>query len=296
MTEKKRILILGKNNISINCTKFLLKEDRVQVVGCCPNNNDNGKDSWQKSLYKYCDEKNIEIIKFEKIKSKFSLNILKKMNLDFIFSFQYDQIISQEVIDIPRNGAINLHFSPLPKYRGVYPIAWALINNEKKYGVTLHYMDPGIDTGDIISQKMFNIDTIKNARELYNKCESVGTKIFKKSLNTLLDGSIGGTPQDNSKGVYYSKGSIDFNKCNIDFNNSTLMLYNWIRAMIFPPLQFPKFQFNGYWLEVRDANPIYRKNKFEKPGTIVYSENGKFLFSTQDCYIELITTKYEKGK
>ena len=208
---------------------------------------------------------------------------------DFIFSFQYDQIINQEVIDVPKYGAINLHFSPLPKYRGVSPIAWALINNEKTYGVTLHYMDPGIDTGDIISQELFEIESIKNARELYDKCEELGTILFKKSLKKLLNGNFKRVAQDNSEGIYYSKNSIDFNKSEIEFNKSTFMLYNWIRAFIFPPFQFPKFQYNGKWVEVCAVKPIYNKNKFEKPGSLINNNSGKFLFSTQDCYIELIT-------
>lgn len=289
MGEKKRVLVLGKNNISIECTNVLLKENRVQVVGCCPNNNDEGKDGWQKSFYTFCKEKDIKIFRFKKIRSENSLKILKSLNLDFIFSFQYDQIISQEVINIPRLGAINLHFSPLPKYRGVAPIAWALINGENEYGVTLHYMDPGIDTGDIISQTNFEIDSIKNARELYNKCEDDGKTLFTDSLVKLLYGNNQRIPQDNTKAIYYPNGSLNFDECEINFKKSTYMLYNWIRAFIFPPFQYPIFQYEEKWKKVVEAYPIYNKNKFEKPSSLVKRNNNQFVFSTQDCYIELKT-------
>ena len=74
-----------------------------------------------------------------------------------------------------------------------------------------------------------------------------------------------------------------------------MMLYNWIRAFIFPPFQFPKFKFDGKWMEVSHASPIYKKNKFEKPGTLVNKDNEKFIFSTQDCYIELSAKIIKKG-
>ena len=282
-------MVLGKNNIAIECTKELLKKNRVQVVGCCPNNNDDGKDKWQRSFYKFCNEKAIKIFRFNKIKSIKSLNILKGLNLDFIFSFQYDQIINQKIIDVPKLGAINLHFSPLPKYRGVSPIAWALISGENEFGVTLHYMDPGVDTGDIISQKNFEIDSIKNARELYNKCEDIGKTLFKDSLEKLLDGNNKRNPQENTKAIYYPNGSINFENCKINFKKSTYMLYNWIRAFIFPPFQYPIFQYEKKWKKVVEVYPIYKKNKFEKPGTLVKINDNKFVFSTQDCYIELKT-------
>ena len=165
---KLRALVLGKNNIAIECTRILMNDSRIDIVGCSPNNSDDMNDGWQRSLWKFCGQNNIKIVRFNRIRSNDSIGKLKFMNLDFIFSFQYDQIISQEVINSAKLGAINLHFSPLPKYRGVSPIAWALINGEKEYGVTLHFMDPGIDTGDIISQSKFNIESIKNARELYD--------------------------------------------------------------------------------------------------------------------------------
>jgi methionyl-tRNA formyltransferase len=283
----KRVMIFGKNNIAIECTKILLKKDGVQVVGCCPNNNDKGEDGWQKSFMRFCDEKKIAIFRFKDIRSNDSLNFFKKMDLDFIFSFQYDQIIGQEVIDVFGKGAVNLHFSPLPKYRGVSPIAWALINGEDSYGVTMHYIDPGIDTGDIIAQTNFKIDSVKNARELYSKCERTGVELFKNTIDKLLNDSNERAPQSNIKAIYYPNGSIDFNKCEIDFNKSTYMLNNWIRAFIFPPFQYPVFKHDGRLKKVVRAYPVYNKNKFERPGSLVTISDKKFMFSTNDSYIEL---------
>ena len=77
--NENRVLVLGKNNIAIECTKVLLNQNRVQLIGCSPNNNDEGTDGWQKSFYKFCNEKDIKIFRFKKIRSENSLKIKKKI-------------------------------------------------------------------------------------------------------------------------------------------------------------------------------------------------------------------------
>jgi methionyl-tRNA formyltransferase len=284
----KRVMVFGKNNLAIECTRILLNKTSVEVVGCCPNNNDSGEDGWQKSFAKFCDEKNIEIFQFESIKSHDSLNHLKKMTLDLIFSFQYDQIIGQEVLDVFAEGAVNLHFSPLPRYRGVSPLAWALINGEGSYGVTMHYIDPGIDTGDLIASSDFDIGAVESARDLYIRCEQAGIELFQNTIDGLLSGTSERHSQLNTEATYYPAGSIDFSDCEIDFNKSTYMVYNWIRAFIFPPFQYPTFEYAGKVRKIVRAEPIYDKNKFEPPGSLVKEYENEFVFSTNDSYIKLI--------
>lgn len=283
----KRAMVFGKNAIAIECTKILLATDGVELVGVCPNNNDTGKDGWQRSFARFCHEQNIEIFRFENIRDKDSINELRGLDLDLIFSFQYDQIISQELLDIMAGGAINIHFSPLPRYRGVSPVAWALINGETRHGVTMHYIDAGIDTGDIIAQAEFEIDGCENAKELYLKCESAGVELFKINVDAVVSDTNLRNPQNNRKASYYAAGSIEFTDCKIMFNATTYMLYNWIRAFIFPPFQYPSFEFDGNLQKVVKAKPIYDSNKFERAGSLVSQENKKFIFSTMDAYIEL---------
>ena len=100
----KKVLIFGKNNIAIDCTKILLKTDGVEVLGCCPNINDKGVDDWQKSFKNFCKEKKIKIFSLKNIRDNDSINFLKKMDLDFIFSFQYDQILNQDVINTAKKA------------------------------------------------------------------------------------------------------------------------------------------------------------------------------------------------
>ncbi len=286
--NKKKIAILGKNDIAVNILEILLEDENIDVVLVVPNNSDTGEDSWQRSLKKFANQKNLNVKQFNKIKESIAINYLKQLNLDFIFSLQYDQIINDDVIQTTKYGCINLHFAPLPKYRGVSPIAWALINGEKNFGVTIHYMDPGVDTGDIINQKIFSIENIRNARELYDYCTIQGTLLFKETYKDIIYLKNGRFPQDNSKALYYSKGLIDFKNNMINFNKDTRSLVNWIRAFIFPPFQYPVFKLNGTTYEVIDVAPDYRKNNFEKPGTLIFQDVNFFKFATHDSYINLI--------
>jgi len=284
---KKRIALFGKNTVAIKVLEILLKKD-VDLVLVSPNMSDNGTDNWQKSLKKRATELKLNVIQFPKIKNNEAIEYLKSLKLDFIFSVQYDQIINQSVIDTARFGAINLHFAPLPKYRGVSPIAFALINGEEEFGVTLHYMDIGVDTGDIINQLLFDIRDIKNARELYELAVIKGVELFEHTIDGILNFTNKRIPQDNTKALYFPRGSINFKENKINFNRDTRNLFNWIRAFIFPPFQYPVFELDGNKFEVVSVSPDYTKNKFEKPGTLIINKDNYFKFSTHDAYINLI--------
>ena len=285
---KYRVAFLGKNTVAVNALEILSKKN-CEIVLVSPNNSDSGEDGWQLSLMKRARELNYNIKKFEKIKEHSSIEYLSGLELDFIFSIQYDQIINQKVIDTAKHGAINLHFAQLPRYRGVSPIGLSLLNGEKEFGTTLHYMDPGVDTGDIIAQRTFNIEKVKDARELYNIVVEQSILLFNDEIDKILTLSNSRTPQDNSKALYYPNGSVDFKKNTISFNKDTNNLYNWIRAFIFPPFQYPVFTYQDNTYEVIAATPDFRKNKFEKPGTLVKQEGKNFKFATHDAYIDVIT-------
>jgi len=284
---KKKVALFGKNTIAVKVLEILLQKD-VDIVLVSPNMSDTGVDDWQKSLKKRANELKLNVIQFPKIKNDTSIEYLKNLKIDFIFSVQYDQILNQKVIETAKFGAINLHFAPLPRYRGVSPIAFALINGEEEFGVTLHYMDPGVDTGDIINQVKFNIKDIKNARELYDLCVDKGIELFEMEVDKILTFTNKRVPQDNSKALYFPRGSISFKENKINFNKDTHNLYNWIRAFIFPPFQYPTFDYEEKTYEIIAVSPDYTKNCFEKPGTLILREENLFKFSTHDSYINLI--------
>lgn len=246
---KPRIILIGNNTIAVNCLEYLTTQE-IEILAVLPELSDSGVDSWQKSLKLAAQNFGLNVVQPLSLRDKKFLLMLEEWSPEFIFSIQCRRILKPELIHIPKYGVINLHFAFLPKYRGCYPIAWALINGEKEAGVTLHYIDEGIDTGDIIAQKKVKIESTENARQLFDKCTDAGLNLFKKEIGTILKKKNKCIPQENSKAVYYSISSLDFKHKQISWDKHFISLYNWIRAFIFPPFQYPHTFFGDVCVEI----------------------------------------------
>ncbi len=231
-----KIVVMGKNKIAWECSKFLL-EQKENIVGVVV-----GGKAWQESLETFAKENNLPYWNFEKINSPEAVQKLKELEPDFIFSFQFDQILKKQVIEIPNKGCINLHFAFLPNYRGCHTIAKAMLNKEQFHGVTLHYMVEGIDSGNIISQKKVKIEKQWTARNLYDKLTEEGVNLFKETWPLLKEEKI--EPKTQGKNFsYYDQNSVNYKElAKLDLNKFD----SWqIKAMIFPPFQYPYFELDG---------------------------------------------------
>lgn len=225
----QKICIAGKNQIAINAVENLLKEHNIKnsnILGIT-NKTDNSIDNWQPSFKKYCIKNKIQLVNMEEI-----YNI---ENLLFI-SLEFDKIINPE--KFRSNNFYNIHFSLLPKYKGMYTSIWPILNNEIYSGVTLHKIDKGIDTGDIIDQIKFKININDTSRDLYFKYLKYGEVLFTKNINKVLKNKYNSKVQSN-KGTYYSKKSLDFSNIKIDLNKTSMQIHNQIRAFIFKEYQYP---------------------------------------------------------
>lgn len=119
------------------------------------------------------------------IKRQEVIDEVKKLKPDLLMSLMSKEIIPESILSIPRYGAINLHPAPLPKFRGVSPTFWALSTGSSKFGVTLHVLDKDIDTGGVISQRLFSLNNVKSEHEIYMMCCKLGVEILEKFLRSL---------------------------------------------------------------------------------------------------------------
>ena len=227
----KTICIAGKNNIAVNTLNFLLTSYGCEFdfVGIC-NQDDTGIDAFQQSFKKTLQKNNVKEVKLD--------DVYQLKNLIFL-SLEFDKIIKIEKFE--STELFNVHFSLLPKYRGMYTSCWPILNNDDKTGVTLHKIDNGIDTGDIIDQIEYEINDNMTSKDIYLKNIFYGTEIVKKNLNKLVDGSYPTKKQDNTKSSYYDKNSIDFNNLKIYFNEPDEIIKRKIRAFDFPEYQIPVY-------------------------------------------------------
>ena len=135
-------------------------------------------------------EKNLKVFQPEKIKKNEEfISQIKDMNPDVICVVAYGKILPKEILDIPKLGCINVHGSLLPKYRGAAPIQWAVLNGDKKTGITTMYMDIGMDTGDMILKQEVEIGEDETTGELWDKLSKIGGELLVETLKQIENGT-----------------------------------------------------------------------------------------------------------
>lgn len=160
------------------------------------------------------------------------IQLMKDISPDFIVVVAYGQILSKEVLDIPKYGCINLHASLLPKYRGAAPINWAIIRGEEFSGNTTMLMDVGLDTGDMLKKSEVPITEAMTAGELHDILKEDGAELLVQTLKGLAEGKIKGQKQVDWDGFYASMlnkdmAAIDWKKTNQDIHNHIRGLNPW---------------------------------------------------------------------
>lgn len=261
-----KICIAGKNNIAVDILDYALQHFNVTDVVALTNKTDIGQDGWQRSFRKAASDRNISICSLGELYDIEDLTFL---------SLEYDRIINPTFFKTRK--IYNIHFSLLPKYKGMFTSTWPLINGEKKSGVTLHFIDCGIDTGDIIAQRKIRIDIKDTSRDLYLKYIKNGTDLVKSYFNDLVAGNVKGSKQSIRDSTYYSRKSIDYNNVTIDLNKTAFEIHNQIRAYAFREYQLPQIMGRNIV-----SSKILSRKSCEKAGHLVKEDIGKLIISTID--------------
>lgn len=228
-----KIIIAGKSDIASLALIYLKINTNYKIVAV-PSKSDLKEHSWQMSLSQTARELGIET-------SKNIDNFLVDDNI--IFSLEYDKII--KINENNKNEIFNIHFSLLPKYKGVYTSIFPILNNEKSSGVTLHKIDEGIDTGEIVDQIQFNIEN-DTAYDLYKKYNYYGFELFKRNIDSIINKNYNSFKQSKAGSSYFSRKDLDFTKRIITkkdlYSKNANEIHNILRAFYFPVYQYPIFE------------------------------------------------------
>ena len=275
-----RFCIAGKNDIAVEILDYLItKKIPKKDVFVIPNRTDDGVDSWQRSLLKKAKDLNVEVISLEK---SYSMS-----NMVFL-SLEFDKIINPE--KFLTTNIYNIHFSLLPKYKGMFTSIMPILNNELFTGVTFHKIDKGIDTGDIIEQVEFKINFMDNSREVYHNYINHGTSLVKKCIDKIFKNDfLKSTPQNFIESSYYSKKAIDFSRISIDLNQVAVSVHNQVRAFNFREYQVPKV-FNTPVI----SSKILNSQSKLKAGEVILENDISFTVSTVDKDIILYKDKVDE--
>jgi len=210
----------------------------------------------------------------EKARNSEFIEIIRSIAPDLIVTAAYGQIISQSLLGIPPLGCINVHASLLPKYRGASPIQQALMDGQTVTGITIFYMEAGVDTGDMILQTSTHILPEENAAELALRLSFLGAQDIVKVLKLFENGKPRAYPQDNSLATYCKK--IDTLMGKIDWTKDALTIKNLVRGLTPKPGAYALF--SGSPIKVYAASEVNFEGSY-KPGRIVSADNRNGLIT-----------------
>jgi methionyl-tRNA formyltransferase len=218
---------------------------------------------------------NIEVYQPKNIKNEDAINYLKALDLDVMVVVAYGQILSKEVLDIPKYGCINVHASILPKLRGAAPINWAIVRGHDISGVTTMQMDVGLDTGDMLDKVSVPIDHQMTAGELHDVLKDKGAKLLKKTLNDIENDALNPEKQKDELSTYAPM--IDKKMAKINWENSADDLHNLVRG--FNPWPVAYTTFKDKKMKIYDTK-IIEQNTEQKPGSIISVNDDGFVVQT----------------
>ena len=235
-----KILFMGTPGPAAQCLKALIDKghDITAVITQPDRGKGRGLEISKPPVKVDAEENHIPVHQPEDIKDRSAIELVKKIGPELIVVVAYGKIIPEEIINAPRYGSINVHASLLPKYRGAAPIQWAIINGDKKTGITIQKVAYKLDSGDIILQEEVNIDGSDNTVTLTSKLFIVGARLLVKAIEQIEKGKARNVKQDESKVTHApllkkETGLIDWNKTSRELFNLIRGCYPWPGAFTY---------------------------------------------------------------
>ena len=287
--KDKRVVFMGTPDFSVPVLEKLIENTNVVLVVTKKDAYVGRKKVLTESPVAICaHEHNIEVYKPNKLKEDYEYILNKKP--DIIITCAYGSIVPKVVLDYPSYGCINVHASLLPKYRGASPIVASILNGEKETGITIMYMDEGIDTGNIIMSRSIKIEDNDNSLSLSNKLSLLGANLLIGTLPKIFEGENFDIPQDNEEATYV--GMLKREDEHIDFNNSVENIKNQVRAFSPEPYTFINIDDTEYKISEVEI----KKCDVSKIGIIVEVNKDSFGITAKDgiVYIKRIKPSGKK--
>lgn len=281
-----KIVFMGTPNFAVNILEGLIEKYKVSLVVTQPDKIVGRKKILMPSPVKQkAIEHNIPVFQPRNIKESYQ-EILNK-EPDIIITCAYGQILPEELIKYPHLSSINVHASLLPKYRGGAPIHRAIINGDQKTGITIMYMEKGMDTGDIISKKETLIEENDNLETLSNKLSLLGKELLLKTLPSIING-VNERFKQNEEDVTYAY-NITPEEEKIDFNKTSKEIYNQIRGLspsigAYCILDNNRFKVYKARIGKKKYNNIGIINKVYKDGISVSTKDGEIIFEEVQAF------------
>lgn len=286
--SKLKVLLVGKHELACELFLRLVDNDKVELAVVTCESEDEGSNN-RASLKKILSQH-----EYDSISDNGVLPLAKPIDEfqpDILLSAGFDRIIQPDVFNKVQY-TVNIHFAKLPSYRGCYSIPWAVINNEKDIGVTLHEIARGIDNGPIILQRSFSNNLQASCHSLYNQAVELGVEMFIEFLNRLDQREeYTAVEQDDNEATYYPM-VVPYNG-KIQWSQTTCCVANYIRACHFPPYPGAEASWGNFSVFIEWPVETKFEDHEQEPGTIV-AEQGSFWVATRNGFVKPELVMFDK--
>ena len=284
-----RVVFMGTPDFAVPTLEALIEKHEVVGVVTQP---DKRKGRGKAMAFSPVKEKALEheipVYQPVKVREEAFVQILRELDPEVIVVAAFGQILPESILNMPKYGCINVHASLLPKYRGAAPIQWSVIDGEKETGVTIMYMEKGLDTGDMIEHVVVPIDTKETGESLHDKLAVAGGPLLLDVLAKLENGTAVRTPQNDADSCYAKMLTKDLGK--IDWNKDAVSIERLIRGLNSWPSAYTAFY--DKTLKIWDAD-VEEGSSDAQPGTVVkvtpdalYVQTGKNLLKLNEVQIQ----------
>lgn len=280
--DKISIVYFGTPDIGLPSLEHFYKSDKFEVLAVVTQPDKpsgRGHKLTPSPIKQFALEHNIKVFQPKSIRKEPEIiNALKELEPDFFVTFAFGQILSQEVLDIPKYETINLHVSLLPKYRGANPIQRAIINGDTMTGICTMITELGLDCGDICMKEPICITPNMNCVELFEICASHSPELLEKTLIGIKEGTL--KPQKQCKDGVCFADKLQKEECKIDWTKPAQEIHNLVRGVYKCPGAF--FTYQDKIVKVMETEPLEESLegslgefvRFSKQGIDVKTGNG----------------------
>lgn len=293
-----RILFMGTPDFAVETLQSLMESEH-EVIGVVtqPDKPKGRSGKMQYSPVKEVAlENGLKVYQPEKVRDEVFVHEIRNMAPDVIVVVAFGQILSREILEMPKYGCLNVHASLLPKLRGAAPIQWSVIEGDKESGVTIQQMDEGIDTGDILLVQKYRLEEKETGGSLFDKLAKLGGPMILEVLKEAEQGNLHPIPQEEEKHTYAKMLSKATGQ--IDFSQSAAAIERLIRGLNPWPSAYCFLE--GKMLKIWEADVLAADWKtgteLLENGTVVLVEKDSFIVKTGDGFLKVLSVQLEGKK
>lgn len=273
MTSHNRAVVFAYHDVGVRCIETLLAHN-IEIALIVSHQDNPDENIWFDSVAELARRYDIPLITPDDPNTPEFVEKVKGLNADWLFSFYYRHMLSTELLNSVNNGALNMHGSLLPHYRGRVPINWAIIHGEKHTGASLHYMVEQPDAGELIGQQRVPILPNDTAVQVFRKVVVAAECLLDQYLPDLIAGTLVSSKMDLSTGSYFSGRCAADGQ--LDIRQSAWTMHNLIRAVA-PP-------YPGAYLDIEGQRFILNSSLYT--GQKAAEQQARIYWSDQRCYID----------